>query len=67
MDNAAFVRCFESGGNLSGEGDRSRVELTAPCAGGRAHLAVELTAATGRATTTRWSLDWTRRARTRGG
>jgi len=52
---------------LTGEGDRTRVELTAPCAGGRAHLALELTSGASRASTTRWSLDWTRRARTRGG
>ena len=49
---------------LSGDGERTRVELSAPCAGGRAHLALDL--ATGSRAATRWSVDWTRRARTGG-
>jgi hypothetical protein len=51
---------------VSGDGERTRVELSAPCAGGRAHLALDL-AAGGRTPGTRWTIDWTRRARTRAG
>ncbi len=53
---------------VSGTGRRTRVEVRAPGAGGRLHAALDLTATTGArggALRPRWTVDWTRRARSR--
>ena len=47
---------------LSGDGERSRLELEAPFAGGVARAAAGLGASAGRAPRGQWSLTWTRRA-----
>ena len=50
---------------LSGEGGRTRIELKAPFAGGRARAALHLNTAPERRARSDWTLDWTRRARVR--
>jgi hypothetical protein len=52
---------------VSGTGRRTRLELRAPGAGGRIHAALEVPGGAGgsEATRPRWTLDWTRRARSR--
>ena len=50
---------------VSGEGGRTRIELRAPFAGGRARAALHLNTAPERRTRSDWTLDWTRRARVR--
>ena len=54
---------------VSGAGRRTRVELRAPGAGGHIDAALEVQgvagAAAGEAARPRWTLDWTRRARSR--
>jgi len=50
---------------LSGEGARTRIELRAPFAGGRARAALNLSTALERRARADWTLDWTRRARLR--
>jgi hypothetical protein len=50
---------------VSGEGERTRIELRAPFAGGRARAALHLNTAPERRARSDWTLDWTRRARLR--
>ena len=54
---------------VSGTGRRTRVELRAPGAGGRINAALEIPGVAGArndaASRPRWTLDWTRRARSR--
>jgi hypothetical protein len=54
---------------VAGTGRRTRVELRAPGAGGHINAALELQGMAGApasaATRPRWTLDWTRRARSR--
>jgi hypothetical protein len=54
---------------VSGTGQRTRLELRAPGAGGRIHAALDVPvtagARTGGSLRPRWTLDWTRRARSR--
>jgi len=51
---------------LSGAGDRTRVEIHLPAAGGRVNASVSLASKVGAAPVApRWTLDWTRRARFR--
>jgi len=50
---------------VSGEGGRTRIELRAPFAGGRARAALHLNTAPERRARSDWTLDWTRRARVR--
>jgi hypothetical protein len=52
---------------LSGAGERSRVECRLPALGGTLNAAVGLMAVAPRPTRAQWTLDWTRRARTRDG
>lgn len=47
---------------LTGEGERSRIEIRFPAAGGSVHAALNLTGAE-RAMRPQWTLDWSRRAR----
>ena len=48
---------------VSGEGERSRIELRLPAAGGRITGGLQLVRSVGRAAPVRWSLDWSRRGR----
>ncbi|TMQ65477.1 MAG: hypothetical protein E6K78_07575 [Candidatus Eisenbacteria bacterium] len=48
---------------VSGEGERSRIELRLPAAGGRLTGGLQLVRSVGRAAPVRWSLDWSRRGR----
>ena len=53
---------------VTGTGRRTSLELRVPGAGGRVHGTLELpwvAGARGSAARPRWTLDWTRRARTR--
>jgi hypothetical protein len=50
---------------LTGDGERTRVELRAPIAGGRASAGLTFDELRGRSPRPRWSLEWTRRARAR--
>ena len=50
---------------LSGDGERTRIELRAPFAGGRARAALHINTAPERRARADWTLDWTRRARLR--
>jgi hypothetical protein len=54
---------------VSGTGRRTRVEVRAPGAGGHINAALEVPGVTdgqsSEATRPRWTLDWTRRARSR--
>jgi hypothetical protein len=50
---------------LSGEGRRTRVEIDAPVAAGRLRAAIGIADANGRRPRPQWTLDWSRRARTR--
>lgn len=50
---------------LSGDGERTRVELQAPIAGGRVRAGLAWDDTRGRTSRPRWSVEWARRARTR--
>jgi hypothetical protein len=50
---------------VSGDGERTRIELRAPFAGGRARAALHVNTAPERRARAEWTLDWTRRARLR--
>jgi len=50
---------------VSGDGERTRIELRAPFAGGHARAALHLNTAPERRARADWTLDWTRRARLR--
>ncbi len=50
---------------VSGAGERTRVEIAAPAAGGRLRAALNVTVAAGQRPRPQWTVDWTRRARTR--
>lgn len=50
---------------LSGDGERTRVELQAPIAGGRVNAGLTWDDTRGRTTRPRWSVEWARRARSR--
>ena len=51
---------------LSGDGERTRIELKAPAGGGTLRAALELATAAAKPPRPRWTLDWSRRARARG-
>jgi hypothetical protein len=48
---------------ISGAGERTRVEIHLPAAGGMAHAALGLSSGGGRSGRPRWTLEWTRRTR----
>lgn len=50
---------------VSGAGERTRVEAQAPVGGGSLRAALDLSVTAGRSPRPQWTLDWTRRARTR--
>ena len=50
---------------LTGDGERTRIELRAPAGGGTLRAALDLAATGAKARPPRWTLDWSRRARTR--
>jgi hypothetical protein len=50
---------------VSGEGERTRVEVRSPFAGGQARAALNLAGAPERRARPQWTLDWTRKARLR--
>ena len=50
---------------LSGAGRRTRAEIEFPAAGGSVRAALTLAETAGRASPPQWTLDWSRRARTR--
>jgi len=50
---------------VSGDGERTRIELRAPFAGGRARAALHINTVPERRARADWTLDWTRRARLR--
>ena len=50
---------------LSGDGERTRLELRAPAGGGSLRAALDLATAGSKPPRPRWTLDWSRRARTR--
>jgi hypothetical protein len=52
---------------LTGDGERTRIELRAPVAGGRVSAGLAWDDTRGRTTRPRWSVEWARRARTRRG
>jgi len=51
---------------LSGDGERTRLELRAPAGGGTLRAALDLATAGTKPPRPRWTLDWSRRARARG-
>ena len=50
---------------VSGAGERTRFEVQAPAAGGNLRAAVNVSVTAGTSPRPQWTLDWTRRARTR--
>jgi hypothetical protein len=48
---------------LSGDGERTRVELQAPIGGGRVNAGLAWDDTRGRTSRPRWSVEWSRRAR----
>jgi hypothetical protein len=50
---------------VSGEGERTRIEVRAPFAGGRARAALHLNTVPERRARSNWTLDWTRKAQLR--
>ena len=52
---------------LSGDGERTRLEIELPFAGGRAQAALNRTTSGAKPPRMQWTLEWTRRTRARRG